>query len=217
LGEETTMTADRCITLRLDPLANDELIAGSLRDQQGNEHLFAGWLGLLTLIEQARLEHVQDTGARQGGRVPRPEEEVRPGAKEVQEEEDDVERFRRSVDAYNRGDLDGMFESWAPDAVVDWSNSRGLDAGVFRGVGEIRAFMERYRELFDEIRIELLDDPVEVEAGLLVAENIGYNRGRDGIEVQARSAWLITMHGGQTTSLTLYQTKQEALEAARKS
>jgi ketosteroid isomerase-like protein len=211
------MTADRCITLRLDPLANGELIAGSIRDEQGNEHQFAGWLKLLTLIEHARLEHVRETEAHQGGGVPRPKEEARPGAKEVREEEqDDVERFRRSLDAHNRGDLDEMFESWAPDAVLDWSNSRGFDAGVYRGVGEIRAFMERFRESFDEVRIELIDQPAEVEPGLLVTENIGYMRGRDGIEVQARSAWLITMRDGQTTSLTLYQTKQEALEAAWK-
>ena len=39
-------------------------------------------------------------------------------------------------------------------------------------------------------------------------------QGRDGIEVQTRSAWLITFRAGQQTSLTLYQTKQEALEAA---
>jgi hypothetical protein len=45
-------------------------------------------------------------------------------------------------------------------------------------------------------------------------ENVAYMRGRDGIEVQARSGWLIMMRDGETTSLTLYQTKQEALEAA---
>jgi hypothetical protein len=39
-------------------------------------------------------------------------------------------------------------------------------------------------------------------------------RGRDGMEVQARSAWLITIRDGEKTSLTLYQTKKEALEAA---
>jgi hypothetical protein len=36
----------------------------------------------------------------------------------------------------------------------------------------------------------------------------------DGIELQARSAWLITVRDGKETSLTLYQTKQEALDAA---
>jgi hypothetical protein len=43
---------------------------------------------------------------------------------------------------------------------------------------------------------------------------VGDGRGRDGIEVRARSAWLITIYDGEQTSLTLYQTKQEALEAA---
>ena len=128
--------------------------------------------------------------------------------------EENVELVRRSIDAFSRGDLDGLLEYYAPDAVVDWSNSIGFDAGVFRGQGEIRAFMERFHEGFDEIRIELLDDPVEVEDGLVVVENVSYSHGRDGIVVQARSTFLITIRDGEHTSLTLYQTKQEALEAA---
>jgi ketosteroid isomerase-like protein len=127
--------------------------------------------------------------------------------------QENVEIVRRGVEAYNRRDLDGILENWAPDAVVDWSNSRGVDAGVYRGHGEIRAFWQRFRATWDEVRFEI-DDPVEVEDGLLIVENVAYLRGRDGIEVQARSGWLITMRDGGTTSLTLYQTKQEALEAA---
>jgi ketosteroid isomerase-like protein len=127
--------------------------------------------------------------------------------------QDNVELVRRGTDAYNRRDLDGILEDWAPDAVVDWSHSRGFDAGVFRGHDEIRAFWQRLLDAFDEVRVELVD-PVEVEEGLVVAENVAYQRGRDGIEVQARSAWLIAIRDGETTSFTLYQTKQEALEAA---
>jgi ketosteroid isomerase-like protein len=128
--------------------------------------------------------------------------------------EENVEIVRRNTDALNRGDFDGFMEDWAPDAVVDWSKSRGPDAGVYRGHGEVRAFAQRFTEAFEEIRIELVDDPVEVEDGLLVVENVTYLRGRDGIDVQARSAWLITFRDGEQTSLTLYQTKLEALEAA---
>jgi ketosteroid isomerase-like protein len=127
--------------------------------------------------------------------------------------QENVEIVRRGTDAYNRRDLDGVLENWAPDAVVDWSRSRGFDAGVFRGHDEIRAFWQRLLDAFDEVRVELVD-PVEVEEGLVVAENVAYQRGRDGIEVQARSAWLIAIRDGETTSFTLYQTKQEALEAA---
>jgi len=128
--------------------------------------------------------------------------------------QENVEIVRRGTDAYNRRDLDGMLENWTPDAVLDWSNARSFDAGVYRGHGEIRAFMQRFLANWDEVRIEIVDGPVEVEDGVLITENVAYMRGRDGIEVQARSAWLTTIRDGETTSLTMYQTKQEALEAA---
>jgi ketosteroid isomerase-like protein len=128
--------------------------------------------------------------------------------------EEDVELVRRSFDAFSRGDFDGVLEGYAPDAVIDWSNSIGFDAGVFRGHGEMRAFMERFYEGFDEIRLELLYGPAEVVDGLVVLENVSHSRGRDGIVVPARSTFLITIRDGEQTSLTLYQTRQEALEAA---
>jgi ketosteroid isomerase-like protein len=128
--------------------------------------------------------------------------------------QENVELVRRATDAYNRRDIDGILEDWAPDAVLDWSDSRGFEAGVYRGHRQIRAFLQRYLGAFDEVRIELLDDPDEIEDGVVVVENVTYLRGRDGIEVQARSAWLVTIQDGEQTSLTLYQTKQEALEAA---
>ena len=127
--------------------------------------------------------------------------------------QENVELVRRSTDAYNRRDLDGILENWAADAVVDWSNSRGLEAGVYRGHDEIRAFAQRFFAAWDEVRFEI-DDPIEVEDDLLVVENVAYLRGRDGIETEARSAWVITFRQAQQTSLRLYETKQEALEAA---
>jgi len=128
--------------------------------------------------------------------------------------QENVEIVRRSTDAYNRRDVDGMLALWAQDAVLDWSNARSFEAGVYRGHGEIRAFMEEFFASWDEVRIEFVYGPAEVEDGLVIAENVTYMRGRDGIEVQARSAWLITIRDGKQTSLTLFQTKQDALEAA---
>lgn len=71
--------------------------------------------------------------------------------------QEDVEIVRRSAEAFSRGALDEMLESWAHDAVLDWSNSRGLEAAVVRGRDGIRAYMERFLETFEEVRIELED------------------------------------------------------------
>ena len=127
---------------------------------------------------------------------------------------ENVEAFKRGLDAYNRRDVDAMLEHWTPDVVLDWSNARNFDAGVFQGHDEVRAFTKLWLETWEAIRLELPSDPVEVQDDVLVVENVAYMRGRDGIEVQARSAWLITMRGRKVASFTLYQTKQEALEAA---
>jgi len=128
---------------------------------------------------------------------------------------ENIEVVRRSTDAYNRRDLDGLLETWAPEAVLDWSRSRGPEAGVYRGHDQIRAFVHDFLGAWEDARIEL-DDPVEVGGDVVVVENVTHLRGRDGIETQARSAWVVTFSGGRQTSLTLYQTKEEALEAARR-
>jgi ketosteroid isomerase-like protein len=128
---------------------------------------------------------------------------------------ENVEIVRRNTDAYNRRDLDEFMADWAPDAVVDWSNSLGWEADIYRGRDEVRAFVQRFLEAFDEIRIELIDGPTEVKDGVVFAENVTHLRGRDGVEVDARSAWLVTFRDGQQVSLTLFQTKRDALEAAR--
>lgn len=123
------------------------------------------------------------------------------------------EIVRRAIDAYNRRDLDAMLREWAPDAVVDWSNSRGVEARVYRGDEEIRIFAERFFETFGEGQVEIVELD-EIEPGVLIVDNLTRFRGREGIEVEARAAFLITVRGGVQTSLTLYQSKAEALAAA---
>jgi ketosteroid isomerase-like protein len=124
-----------------------------------------------------------------------------------------VEVVRRGFAAANRGDLGEVLEMWAPDAVWDWSNGHGFDAGVYRGRDEIRTFWQERSAAWEETRFEIVDLQ-EVEDDRVIVENVAYLRGRDGIEVEARSAWLISFRDGEQISLTLYQTKRDALEAA---
>src|SRR5687768_11323585 len=128
---------------------------------------------------------------------------------------DNLEIVRRGFDAYNRRDIDGVLETWAPTAVVDWSNSRGPERGVYRGHDEIRAFWQEFFAAFEEVRFEILDLR-EVDDDLVIVENVAHMRGRDGIEVQARSTFLLALRDGATISFELHQTTQDALEAAGK-
>ena len=95
---------------------------------------------------------------------------------------------------------------------MDWSNSRGLEPEVVRGRDQIHAYMEQFLQAFEEVRIEF-EDIFEIDEDVVIAENVAYLRGRAGNEVTARSAWVITLRDGLQTSLTLYQSKADALEA----
>src|SRR3954454_3720632 len=81
--------------------------------------------------------------------------------------QEDVEIVRRSTDAVSRRDLDGWLETWAQDAMLDWSNARAFDAGIYRGHREIRAFAEGFLATWDEVRFEFVYGPVGIEDGVL--------------------------------------------------
>ena len=67
--------------------------------------------------------------------------------------QENVEIVRRRYEALNRRDLEGSLQDLHPDAEVDWSESFGVQRGMYRGIGEIRRFWEEWLEVFEEIDI----------------------------------------------------------------
>ena len=125
--------------------------------------------------------------------------------------EENVEVVRRATEAYNRRDLEGMKAEAHPDVEVDWSASRGLEAGVYRGFEETDAFYENWFDMF-EIRLE----PERlIESGdRVLVPNTAFTRGRDGIEAVARSCIVYELRRSLISRICLYQETREALEAA---
>jgi len=60
--------------------------------------------------------------------------------------QENVEVVRRSIDAFNRRDLDAYLEDHAPDVVMDWSQSQGVHAGIYRGHAATRDILSSYFE-----------------------------------------------------------------------
>jgi ketosteroid isomerase-like protein len=125
---------------------------------------------------------------------------------------ENVEVVRHHAEAWNRRDLMTWLASFASDGEIDWSRARGLLKGVYRGHDELEGFWNEFWSTFENVQVEahaLTDAGSEV-----VFPNTAHVRGREGIEMVARSTFVFTLEGGQITRLRLFQEEAEALEAA---
>jgi ketosteroid isomerase-like protein len=126
--------------------------------------------------------------------------------------QENVEVVRRHIEAWNRSDLTAYLATFRSDAEIDWSRARALYRGVYRGHAEHEAFWDEFWSTFEASELEVHD---LTEAGSeVVLWNTAHMRGRDGIEVTARSALVFTVENGQITRLRLFQERAKALEAA---
>jgi ketosteroid isomerase-like protein len=125
--------------------------------------------------------------------------------------QENVEIVLRNIEAFNRRDLRAWLATFRSDGEMDWSRSRGPLKGVYRGHGELEVFWDGWLT-FDWGELETYD---LTEAGSeVVVPNTATFRGRQGIEVVARSAFLFTVEEGQIVCQRLFQEPAEALEAA---
>jgi ketosteroid isomerase-like protein len=124
--------------------------------------------------------------------------------------QENVEIVKAWYDAFNRDDWDAMVKDVAPGFVVDFSRAVGPWRGVF-GPDQARQIMREISETFQSARLE----PHEfIEAGdLVVVPWAMHGRGRDGIELVARFTFVFTIRNGAIERITLYQEREEALEA----
>jgi ketosteroid isomerase-like protein len=126
--------------------------------------------------------------------------------------QENVDVVRRAIAAYNQRDFEAIRALNHADVQLDWSASRGLDAGVYRGVDDVVRFYRNFLEMFEEVRIE--PDRFIDSGDLVVVPNFAQVRGRDGIETFARSALVFEVRGSLVARIVLYQETQDALEAA---
>jgi ketosteroid isomerase-like protein len=127
--------------------------------------------------------------------------------------EENVETVRRHIGGWNRRDPTAWLASFSSGAEIDWSRSRGPLKGVYRGHGELEVFWDAFWSTFEDVQVEM-HSFTEVGSEVVVP-NTAHIRGREGIEVIARSTFVYTVENGQITRLRMFQERAEALEAAR--
>jgi ketosteroid isomerase-like protein len=123
-----------------------------------------------------------------------------------------VEIVWRGIQAFNGRDLTRAFSVWSSDAEIDWSRSNGPLKGVYRGHAELERFWGEFWSTFRTVEVKTHGF---IQAGAdVVIPNSAHLRGRDGIEVVARSTFVYTVKRGQITRLRMFQELADALEAA---
>ncbi len=124
--------------------------------------------------------------------------------------QENVEIVRAAIDAWNRGDWDAALKDAAPSFEFDFSRSLGPGRGVY-SLDQMGEYFQEFTEAWESLRLEADEF---IEAGEhVVMPNTLHAQGRDGIELQARSAWVWTIHDGSIARLCFYQERREALEA----
>ena len=125
--------------------------------------------------------------------------------------QENVEVVRRHAEAWNRRDLRTWLASFRSDAEIDWSRARGPFGGVYPRYDGLKVFWEVWWSTFEDLEIETHGF---AEAGAeVVVSNTAHARGREGIEVTARSTFVFTVENGQITAWRMVQERAEALEA----
>lgn len=126
--------------------------------------------------------------------------------------EENVQIVQRMYAAYQAGDAEDALSHFAPDVLVDASTLRP-DIGAGRGREHVAAVVTSWTESWEDWHDEIehlrdLGDNV-----LVVSLQRGRGKG-SGIEIEARYALLYEVRDGQITTMRMYGSSADALEAA---
>jgi len=125
---------------------------------------------------------------------------------------ENAEVVRTFIDALNRRDWDAALAVAAPDVVIDASGNAGEWRGVHRGRDQVKRACELFVEPWESVRVEVED---YIDAGKhVVTRMTGRFMGRDGIEVQAKVGWCLTLHDELVTHVLAANDFEVALKAA---
>jgi ketosteroid isomerase-like protein len=118
----------------------------------------------------------------------------------------------RGIEAYNRGDLDGMLELVAEDVKFVVPDSMA-NSGTYRGYDGYREMLEHWDDAWDEFQVEV-GEPFEHDDAVIVPV-VQHGRGRgSGIVIRMNAAYLMRFRDGLLYHWQVCESREEALRVA---
>ena len=128
---------------------------------------------------------------------------------------ENVEVFKRAVDAYNRRDVDAFLKEFDP--AVEWHPLTqvmfGEESTVYRGHEDIREFMREVDEAFDAVQIQSLEIR-DLGERVVVVGRLQTRGKASGAETESPIAWVVDFKDGKVIWMRDYLDPNKALEAA---
>ena len=126
--------------------------------------------------------------------------------------QENVERFRTNVEAFNRGDVEAWIETYHPDS--RFAPISAPIAGAYRGHDGLRRWFADNRESFETFSVEFTDIRDLGDDRLLVIGTIHLRARGSGIETEVPTAAIATWREGLLIDWKDYGDSAMALEAA---
>jgi ketosteroid isomerase-like protein len=127
---------------------------------------------------------------------------------------ENLKLIRPVIDAFNRADVDGLLGGTTHDFEFDFSNSRGPLSGIYRGHAEARDFLTSFLEPWAALETEEKEFRDLGDDRVLTVTEIRTRGQGSGAEVTATGAMIWKIRDGEIVAAKMYQSKDEALEAA---
>jgi ketosteroid isomerase-like protein len=132
--------------------------------------------------------------------------------------EENVEAFRRAVEAGTRFDAEALIEELDPE--VEWHPALpamvGGEATVYHGHDGVRELINQFGEVMSESRMEFAE--IRDLGDRVLALGRYYIRGKaSGAETESPIAYLVDLKNGKALRVETFLDHQEALEAAGQS
>ncbi|HWH46027.1 MAG TPA: nuclear transport factor 2 family protein [Thermoleophilaceae bacterium] len=123
-----------------------------------------------------------------------------------------VERVRRGLEDYNRGDLEAILPMFAPDVTV-FTSPELPNSGTFHGHDGFREWAGAWLEAWETFEVDLVDVTTLGDAIIATLRQVGTGRG-SGLQVEMELAYLFRFEGNTAVGLELHPDRETALAAA---
>ncbi|HEU4980013.1 MAG TPA: nuclear transport factor 2 family protein [Solirubrobacterales bacterium] len=129
--------------------------------------------------------------------------------------QENVELFRRALEAFNRRDFDAVLEQLDPEA--EWHPGvQALLEGettTFRGREEVRKGLQGLVDAFADLRLEV-SEMRDLGDRVLATGRLHAHGTESGVEIESPWAYLVEYRSGKAIWVRAFHDPKQALEAA---